>query len=158
MRGCWILEAASGRGLTRCLLWVGSSACPDPFCAQPQPVKQMLEGETPREGLLPKKSSAWSARMLMTLECFSSGIRGWWLSGTVGGGGTVDRAQWLLCSPCCPTRSPVQTLLLRLLPLPAPRPPPVYQPLPGSLHHGCHWAERGHYGHGALPAAPGRTE
>lgn len=27
--------------------------------------------------------------MLMTLECFSSGIRGWWLSGTVGGG-----AQW----------------------------------------------------------------
>ncbi|XP_057391639.1 voltage-dependent T-type calcium channel subunit alpha-1G isoform X2 [Balaenoptera acutorostrata] len=51
-------------------------------------------------------------------------------------------------------RGPVQTLLLGLLPLPAPRPPPVYQPLPGSLHHGCHWAERGHYGHGALPAAP----
>lgn len=35
VRGWWILEAASGTGLTWCLMWVGASACPDPFCTQP---------------------------------------------------------------------------------------------------------------------------
>lgn len=76
MRGWWVLEAASGRELTWCLMWVGSSACPDFFCAQLQPVEQMLGGETPRELPPPKKGSVWRMRMLMTLECFSSGIRG----------------------------------------------------------------------------------
>lgn len=83
------------------------------------------------------------------------GREGLWVEGCGGQGLMFALLSFL---PPLPPRSPEQAILLRLLTLPASCPPPVYQPLLGPLHHRCHRAECGYYGHGTLPAAPGKNK